>query len=116
MKIEELFGGFKRSSIYHFWVIALLIDVLVKNLWFNTDLIVEGQRPPWFLTGPFFTLIGGTVFLFYLSDMLLEEEDHFFKRWVYNMLQAMLFFVCVGLALDAGLYLMDKEYFCKLQK
>ena len=60
------------------------------------------------------TLCGGTVALFYLSDFLLEEEDHFFKRWVYNTFQVMLLLVCAAFAVDCGLFLMDKDYFCTL--
>ena len=94
----------------------VLIDCLAKNLWFNTNYIVEGEKAPWLTIGPLYTLSAMAVALFYFSDALLEEEDHYWKRMVYYGLNAMLFFLCTGFAVDCGLYLMDKEWFCKLQK
>ena len=104
------------GTVFHFWVFIILIDCLAKNLWFNTDYIVEGEKAPWLTIGPLYTLSGMCVALFYFSDVMLDEEDHYWKRMVYVSLNAMLFLLCAGFAVDSGLYLMDKEWFCKLQK
>ena len=54
--------------------------------------------------------------LMYLTDLFVVEEGHYWKRQVYNALQAVLFFLIIGVAMDNGLMLMDKEYYCQLQK
>ena len=104
------------GTVFHFWVFLILIDCLGKNLWFNTHYIQEEQKAPWLTIGPLYTLSGLMVGLFYFSGVMLEEEDHYWKRMVYVSLNAMLFLLCAGFAIDCGLYLMDKEWFCKLQK
>ena len=54
--------------------------------------------------------------LMYMTDLLVVEEDHFWKRKVYHALQATLYFLFIAVAMDNGLWLMDKEYYCVLQK
>ena len=113
---QKYFCGMTAGTVFHFWVFVVLIDTLAKNLWFNTDYFGEAQKAPWLTLGPLLTLSAMAVALFYFSDMLLDEEDHFWKRMVYVGLNTMLFFACAGFAMDCGLYLMDKEWYCKLQK
>ena len=114
MKIEDI-SGISKGTLYHFWAIIVILDTLAKNLWFNSHLIVEGQKAPTLITLPMVTLSVGAVALFYITELFMDEEDHYWKKMVYHTLNGMLFFACIGFALDGGLFLMDKEYFCKLQ-
>ena len=93
-----------------------MIDVLGKNLWYNTEFFGAGMKAPWLTIGPLITLSGGATCLMYFTELVMEEEDHYFKRQVFNALQCVLFFGCVGFACDGGLWLMDKEWYCQLQK
>ena len=105
-----------KAAIFHFWTILILVDCFCMNLWYNTDLVVEGQKTPWLTFGPLYTLTVGATALFYFTNLAVEEEDHFWKRYVYISLNFMLFFGMVGLAIDGGLYLSDREQYCQLQK
>ena len=111
MKLEETLG-ISKAALFHFWVLAVILDTVAKNIWFETNLIVEGQNAPWLTIGPLASLTVGAVALFYLTELFVEEEDHFFKHYVYVSLNAMIFFCSVGVCVDVGLYLMDKESFC----
>ena len=115
MKFEETFG-LGKQALYHFWTIAIIIDVIATQLWFHSDKFSGGMGTPWITIGPLYTLSGGAVMLMYLTDLFVVEEDHYWKRQVYNALQAVLFFLIIGVAMDNGLMLMDKEYYCQLQK
>ena len=115
MKLEETFG-IAKQALYHFWTIAVAIDVIATQLWFHSDSFSGGMKTPWITIGPLYTLTGGAVMLMYMTDLLVVEEDHYWKRQVYNALQATLYFLIIGVAMDNGLWLMDKEYYCKLQK
>ena len=116
MKLEEMFGIGNRA-LYHFWTIAILIDVVATQLWFNSDQFSGGMKAPWITIGPLYTLTGGAAALMYFTDLcVVSDYDYYWKNRVYNALQACLYFLCVGVAIDTGLWLMDKEYFCQLQK
>ena len=65
---------------------------------------------------PSVTLSVAATGLFYVTEICMEEEDHYWKKMVYHTLNAMLYLGCICFAIDAGLYLMDKEYFCQIQR
>ena len=115
MKLEETFGQTKKT-LYHFWTILILLDVLSMNLWFHTKFFGAGMKVPWLTFGPLYTIAGAAAGLMYFTDHMILEEDHFWKRYVYVTLQGVLYFCCVGAAIDAGIFLMDKEWYCELQK
>ena len=115
MKLEETFG-IGKQALYHFWTILIIIDVIATQMWYHSDYFSGGAKTPWITIGPLFTLTGGAVMLMYLTDLSIIEEGHYWKRQVYNALQVTLFFLIIGVAMDNGLWLMDKEYYCKLQK
>ena len=108
MKLEETFG-LGKQALYHFWTIAIAIDVIATQMWFHSDQFSGGMKTPWITIGPLYTLTGGAVMLMYLTDLLVVEEDHYWKRQVYNALQATLYFLIIGAAMDNGLWIMDKE-------
>ena len=115
MKLEETFGQTKKT-LYHFWTILVLIDMISKNLWFHTEFFGAGMKVPWITFGPLYTITGASVGLMYFTDHMLAEEGHFWKRYVYITLQAVLYFCCIGAAIDLGIFLMDKQWYCDLQK
>ena len=108
MKFEDC-CGISKAAIFHFWTILIIVDMICMNLWYNTDLIVDNQQTPWLTFGPLYTLTVGATALFYVTNLAVEEEDHYWKRYVYYSLNTMLFFCMAGLAFDAMLYLSDKE-------
>ena len=117
MKCEDFCGGKNsRGMLYHFWTLIIIIDTVAKNLWFNSHLIVEGQKAPGLTVLPAVTLSVGAAGLCYFTELLMEEDDYYWKKMVYHSLNFMLFLACVTMAIDGGLFLMDKEYFCQLQK
>ena len=79
MKIEDLCGC-SKGTLYHFWTLMVILDTAAKNLWFNTNLVVENQKPPSLITLPAVTLSVAATGLFYITELVMDEEDHYWKR------------------------------------
>merc|ERR1712151_1469787 len=95
MRLEETLG-IDLKKLYHSWVIVVLADVVLTQMWFHGEDIGGVNKTPWITIGPLHCLGAGAVCLMYITELFIERDAYFWKFQVYNALQALVFFICVA--------------------